>query len=106
MNIEQAVLNNLRTLPPDKQQQILDFAEFLQQKVRQTAQPSREGVESSSSTESSTQLSLQEIARLPVAERHRSLASSIAATAEDFATDPELTEFSVLDGEDWEEYDN
>ena len=48
--------------------------------------------------ESSSQLSLQEIARLPVAERHRLLASSIAATAEDFANDPELTEFSVLDG--------
>ncbi len=30
------------------------------------------------------------------------LASSIAATAQDFLEDPELTEFSVLDGEDWE----
>ncbi len=51
-------------------------------------------------------LSLQEIARLPVKERHQILAPFIAATAEDFLTDPELTEFSVLDGEDWEtEYD-
>jgi hypothetical protein len=47
-------------------------------------------------------LSLQEIARLPVAERHKLLAASIAATAEDLLQDPELTEFSVLDGEDWE----
>ncbi|WP_449417321.1 hypothetical protein [Phormidium nigroviride] len=47
-------------------------------------------------------LSLQEIARLPVTERHQILAPFIAATAEDFLTDPELTEFSVLDGEDWE----
>ncbi|NER39824.1 MAG: hypothetical protein F6J93_38815 [Oscillatoria sp. SIO1A7] len=66
----------------------------------------REKADRLTEAESSTQLSLQEIARLPVAERHRLLASSIAATAEDFATDPELTEFSVLDGEDWEEYDD
>jgi hypothetical protein len=32
MNLEQAVLEKLRALPPDKQQEILDFAEFLQQK--------------------------------------------------------------------------
>jgi hypothetical protein len=34
MNLEQAVLDKLRELPPDKQQEILDFAEFLQQKNR------------------------------------------------------------------------
>lgn len=32
MNLEQAVLDKLRTLPPDQQQQVLDFTEFLQQK--------------------------------------------------------------------------
>lgn len=32
MSIEQAIIEKLRTLPPDKQQQVLDFAEFLQQK--------------------------------------------------------------------------
>lgn len=32
MSIEQAVIEKLRTLPPHKQQQVLDFAEFLQQK--------------------------------------------------------------------------
>jgi len=47
-------------------------------------------------------LSLKEIAKLPVAERHKMLEPFMAATAEDFLTDPELTEFSVLDGEDWE----
>jgi hypothetical protein len=31
MNIEQAVLEKLRYLPVDKQQQLLDFAEFLSQ---------------------------------------------------------------------------
>jgi hypothetical protein len=48
----------------------------------------------------------REIASLPIAERHKILAPFIPATAEDFLTYPELTEFSVLDGEDWEtEYD-
>lgn len=32
MNIEQAVIEKLRKLPPDKQQQVLEFAVFLQQK--------------------------------------------------------------------------
>jgi hypothetical protein len=45
---------------------------------------------------------MPEIARLPVAERHQILAPYIAATAEELLNDPELTEFSVLDGEDWE----
>jgi len=49
-----------------------------------------------------TQLSLEQIAALPVAERHKLLADSIASTAEDFLNEPELKEFSVLDGEDWE----
>ncbi|MEH1836830.1 MAG: hypothetical protein V7L29_33520 [Nostoc sp.] len=53
------------------------------------------------------QLSLQEIASLSLAERHKILEPFIAATAEDFLNDPELTEFSVSDGEDWEtENDN
>ncbi|WP_414624582.1 hypothetical protein [Calothrix sp. CCY 0018] len=33
MNIEQAVLEKLRHLSVDKQQQLLDFAEFLSQKT-------------------------------------------------------------------------
>ncbi|HYW17962.1 MAG TPA: hypothetical protein VE956_01390 [Nodularia sp. (in: cyanobacteria)] len=41
------------------------------------------------------------MARLPVAERHKILEPFIAATAEDFLNDPELTEFAILDGEDW-----
>jgi len=32
MNLEQAVLEKLRSLPPNQQQEVLDFAEFLQQK--------------------------------------------------------------------------
>ncbi len=33
MTIEQAVLENLRDLPVDKQQEVLDFTEFLRQKL-------------------------------------------------------------------------
>jgi hypothetical protein len=33
MNLEQAVLQKLRELPPEKQQEVLDFADFLRQKV-------------------------------------------------------------------------
>ena len=33
MNLEEAVLERLRHLPVDKQQQLLDFAEFLYQKT-------------------------------------------------------------------------
>lgn len=34
MGIEQTVLEKLRSLPPEKQQEVLDFVEFLQQKSR------------------------------------------------------------------------
>ncbi|NEP60551.1 MAG: DUF2281 domain-containing protein [Symploca sp. SIO2G7] len=33
MSIEEAVLEKLRQLPLDKQQELLDFAEFLHQKI-------------------------------------------------------------------------
>ncbi|MEG3906476.1 DUF2281 domain-containing protein [Microcoleus sp. w2-18bC1] len=108
INFEQAVLENLRQLPREKQQEVLEFAQFLVQKAEQKKQLSSESAESniSSTTEHSLKLSLREIASLPIAERHKILAPYMAATAEDFLTYPELTEFSVLDGEDWEtEYD-
>lgn len=104
INIEQAVLDNLRILPNDRQQEVLDFVEFLVQKTKQKISLHSESSESkiSSNTQQKKQLSLQEIARLPVAERHKILAPFIAETGEDFLNEPELTEFSVLDGEDWE----
>ena len=95
-------------MPREKQQELLDFAQFLVQKADQKKQLSSESSESNSSstTAPTLKLSLREIASLPIAERHKILAPYMAATAEDFLTNPELTEFSVLDGEDWEtEYD-
>lgn len=41
MNIEQAVLDKLRILPPEKQQEVLDFAEFLEQKHAIAKRPRR-----------------------------------------------------------------
>ncbi len=108
IDFEQEVLENLRQLPAEKQEEVLDFLQFLVQKALHKKQLPTESSESNSSstTEPTLKLSLREIARLPIAERHKILAPYMAATAEDFLTDPELTEFSVLDGEDWEtEYD-
>ena len=33
MSVEEAVIDKLRALPPEKQQEVLDFLEFLQQKT-------------------------------------------------------------------------
>ncbi|MCU0565277.1 MAG: DUF2281 domain-containing protein [Oculatellaceae cyanobacterium Prado106] len=54
-NLERSILENLRQLSPAQQQQVLDFTEFLRNKL---ASPS------------STQLTLQQIATLPLQERH------------------------------------
>lgn len=35
MSIEQTVVEKLKTLSPDKQQEVLDFVEFLQSKIHQ-----------------------------------------------------------------------
>ncbi|MBE9162749.1 DUF2281 domain-containing protein [Tychonema sp. LEGE 06208] len=109
INLEQALLENLRQLPREKQQELLEFAQFLVQKTEQKNQLPSESSESNSSstTQPALKLSFREIARLPIAERHKILAPYMAVTAQDFLTDPELTEFSVLDSEDWEtEYDS
>ena len=87
VNIEQIIIEKLRNLPPEKQQEVLDFTEFLWQKLTAKITTSK--------------LSLRQIAALPLDERHQLLARSIPATADDFLTHPELTEFSILDTEDW-----
>lgn len=84
--IEEAVISQLRLLTPDKQQQVLDFIEFLHHK----------------SVQSPPSLSLNQLVTLPLEERHQYLNAVIPDMVEDFANDPELTEFSILDSEDWE----
>jgi hypothetical protein len=44
MEIPQAVREKLRRLPPDKQQEVLDFTEFLQQKQMVTQRPRRDWI--------------------------------------------------------------
>ncbi|MDZ7969333.1 MAG: hypothetical protein RM368_31045 [Nostoc sp. DedSLP03] len=104
INIEKAVLDNLRILSNDKQQEVLDFVEFLVKKTVNYQQLDTEDLDSNilSNLQHQKRLSLRKIAKLPVAERHKILEPFIAAISEDFLNDPELTEFAVLDGEDWE----
>lgn len=48
MIIEQAVLEKLRVLPPDKQKEVLDFVEFLGQKQLAAKHPRRKWIGSAS----------------------------------------------------------
>ena len=45
MTIEQAVLERLKALPPDRQREVLDFAEFLRSKETQTSNQPRKSLE-------------------------------------------------------------
>ena len=74
----------LRSLPTEQQEAVLSFARSFQPSTPPLA------------------YSLQELAKLPIADRHAILASYIPLMAEDFRTDPALTEFAILDLEDWE----
>lgn len=87
IDMEKAVVEHFRELPVAQQREVLDFVEFLAHRLATPKQQT---------------LTLLEIAKLPIAERHKLIAPSIHATVDDFLHDPELTEFSVLDGEDWE----
>ena len=98
IKMERSLLKKWRLLPREKQQEVLDFVESIEQNLQ-----GNKDANTAAFVESPTRLSMQKIARLPVEERHKILAPYIGATAEYFLNDPELTEFSVLDGEDWEE---
>lgn len=87
ISIEQEIVDGIRTLPRIKQQEVLDFVYFLRQRAAYSQTDNR--------------LSMQEIARLPIHERHQLLKQYVPAMAEDFANDPALTEFSELDVDDW-----
>ena len=86
ISIEQEILDGLRVLPASKQQEVLDFVDFLRQK---TAAQSDGGLPP-----------MTEIVKLPISERHRLLKKYIPAMADDFANDPAMTEFAELDIED------
>lgn len=89
-NLEQTLLETVRSLPPNQQEAVLNFARNLSGESVSTAELPP------------LKLSLQQIAKLPIHDRNQLFAPYIPAMAEDFQNDPELTEFSVLDTEDWE----
>jgi hypothetical protein len=93
-SIEQTLLETVRSLPQSQQQAVLSFARSLSQNLSSSPQSAPESLPP-------LHLSLQQIAKLPIAERNALIAPYISAMAEDFQNDPELTEFSVLDAEDW-----
>ncbi len=74
-------------LPLEKQQEVLTFVDSLR---------------SESPAKIAEAPSLEQIAALPLAERHRLLQPHLSAMTAGFRTEPAVTEFSILDGEDWE----
>jgi hypothetical protein len=60
INFEQAVLENLRQLPTEKQQEVLAFAQFLLQKAEQKKQLHSESYESNSSSTTAPTLKLSQ----------------------------------------------
>ncbi len=86
MSFYPALLETIETLSLDQQELILDFARSLQSPTASTGQ------------QSPHKLSLSQIAKLPIADRNKILEPYIAATAQDFLSDPELTEFDVRTG--------
>ena len=75
----------LRSLPTHQQEAVLSFARSLQPSVPPLTH------------------SLKELAKLPIAARNAILAPYIPFMAEDFCTGSALTEFAMLDLEDWED---
>lgn len=100
MTAAKRIYELVKALPADKVSEILDFVEFLYQKQQLQSQ-----VSASAAIPPGTLTRLSDIAKLSLAERHQILSQSIPATAHDFLTDPALTEFAVLDAEDWVEHD-
>lgn len=60
INFEQAVLENLRQLPTEKQEELLDFAQFLVQKALHKKQLPSESSESNSSSTTQPPLKLSQ----------------------------------------------
>lgn len=92
-DLERTLLETVRALPQSQQEAVLNFARSLSQNLASSASVATERLQP-------LPLSLQQIAKLPIGDRHKLITPYIEAMAEDFQTDTELTEFSVLDTED------
>lgn len=91
-DMETAVLERFRSLPYDGQQQVLAYTETLSQEFNVTT--------------SNRSTNLRQIVALSTAERHEFLTRCIPGIVADFEDYPELREFSMLDGLDWEPEDD
>lgn len=100
----------LSELPRLEKLHVMQFlvAELAKEEAEPTLQPGAayslwSPLKSYQSADQPAQLpSLKQLAALPLTERHQVLAASVAATAQDFLTDPDLTEFANLDLDDWD----
>jgi hypothetical protein len=86
-SLEQQIIRSLRSLPVQKQEAVLEFALSLH---------------ASNQTAPLVTQSLYDISKLSLTEQKKVIEPYLSAMAEDFATDPVMTEFSVLDSEDWD----
>jgi len=102
INIEQKLLQNLRLLPPDKQQEVLDFVQFLVQRSQQVNLLQNPPFDASiSSTEPTLPKRSFRDFLTRILEAHKILEQSLELTTQQDLTAAQLTEFFVLDGEDY-----
>ncbi|GEM_PF-417317 len=102
INIEQKLLQNLRLLPPDKQQEVLDFVQFLVQRSQQVNLLQNAPFDASiSSTEPTLPKRSFRDFLTRILEAHKILEQSLELTTQQDLTAAQLTEFFVLDGEDY-----
>jgi hypothetical protein len=85
--LEQQIIRSLRSLPIQKQEAVLEFALSLH---------------ASNQNPPLVTQSLYDISKLSLTEQKKVIEPYLSSMAEDFATDPVMTEFSVLDSEDWD----
>lgn len=95
VDLEELLLKTVRSLPQAQQEAVLNFARSA------LAEISARSLQSpTSETLAPFDRSLQELAKLPLTDRAKLLSAYLPATAQDFLSDAELTEFSALDAED------
>lgn len=96
VKIEQALLAKLKQLPLEKQQEVLDFAEFLYQNITAT-QNLHTRTEDENTTETRSLTQRLAFIKLPLEERRRILAQQAEAMIAHYQQDTEWQELSTGD---------
>jgi hypothetical protein len=86
-SLEQQIIRSLRLLPVQKQKAVLEFPLSLHANTQAAPLVTQ---------------SLSDISKIPLTEQKKVIEPYLSAMAEDFTNDPVMTEFSVLDSEDWD----